>query len=100
MIIPSVKKNTILIFLIILVVFPFSNAFSNIFYKYGLYIYDYFILASALVLIYHSIFNKYRPPKSTIFAILPILFMYFSFGLYEGIDKYYLRDIRLIIYIN
>lgn len=99
MIIPSLKKNALAIFLTILVVFPFSNAFSSVFYKNGLYIYDYFILSSAFILLFNSIFERYRPPRSIVFTIFPILFFYFFIGLYEGVDKYYLRDLRLVIYV-
>ncbi|MFP3424467.1 DUF6369 family protein [Pseudoalteromonas sp. SIMBA_162] len=85
-------------FFVIILCFPFSNAFASLFYQYGLYVYDFFFLMAFLVLIKNNFLHGANFYRSPFLYLIALLVLYSLVGSYFEVDKYYIRDFRLIIF--
>ncbi|MBH0029635.1 hypothetical protein I6F10_01655 [Pseudoalteromonas sp. SWYJZ98] len=93
-------KN-IIPFVIFIFTLPFGNAFSEYFYKSGLYSYDFFFFAIIALQCVKAI-------QSGKLMVLPVLqligylvvFLYFFFGAYlYDLTVYFVRDLRLFLFL-
>ncbi len=79
---------------------PIGNAFGAIFYVNGLYAYDFYFISAYLILIRRGFDGELVFVKSPLLYVVLLVLLYALVSLYSGqVDKYYLRDFRLLIFL-
>ena len=96
------RDKGLLLFLVLISSLPFSNSFSQYFYQYGIYSYDYFFLGLLISFSLKGITakaSKFRIPKLATLSFLIITF-YSAIAYFSDIplDVYFLRDYRPAIF--
>lgn len=87
------------VFLILISILPLSNSFAFLFYKYGFYVFEYYFLSSLFVK-----FVKSKLKIDTVFisigVLIFVLTLYFFISTIDAasLNKYILRDFRILIY--
>lgn len=82
------------------VALPIGNAYSEYFYRYGLFVYDYYFVALILCLLHASLKGQAGLLKSNVLILVMVLVLYALVSLVDvAFDKYYLRDFRLVIFV-
>ncbi len=95
------SRKTMIPFLIVVLIFPFGNAFSLYFYKSGLYSYDFFFIGFILSQLVFATYSKRIVLSHINVLIYVVLFVYFIFAIYNlDWDLYLFRDLRLVLYIT
>ncbi|OMH25771.1 DUF6369 family protein [Motiliproteus sp. MSK22-1] len=93
-------KRTVVIFLFLIVAFVFGNGFSNLYYKYGLYAYDFYFLSFIVMFFYNSIVGREKIYNTNLAIPIVMIIVYVLFSaVYTELDKYFVRDFRLLLFL-
>ena len=93
-------RRTVVIFLFLIVAFVFGNGFSNLYYKYGLYAYDFYFLSFIVMFFYNAIIGREKIYNTNLAVPIVMVIVYSLFSaVYTELDKYFVRDFRLLLFL-
>ena len=93
-------RRTLLLFLILITVFVFGNGFSNLYYKYGLYAYDFYFFSFIVMFFYNSVIKReFVYSTSLSFPIIMLIVYALVSAIFYDLDKHFVRDFRLLVFL-
>lgn len=92
-------KEKPLYFILLVGIFPFGGGFSDLIFKSGLFAYDFYFIAIVIREIFHLLKGEATLLKTLLRLPLIIICAYAILSVsFITLDKYFFRDIRLIMY--
>lgn len=93
------KTDCTLLFLLLASIFPSSFAYSDLYSLSGIDVYDYYFFCFLPYFLFFIIKGKIEYARQGILVLIVILIIYFVLSIikHNSIDKYLLRDLRLLL---
>lgn len=96
----SKPRTVLLLFFFLAAMIPSSSAFEKMVSNFGIYFYEPFIFIVAIIYLIKKPRSIFRGELSAQLLVVLLLFIYLVFGaVIYGVDKYLLREVRLILCI-